>query len=184
MNRSVVRCATLGCCLASSAIAYAESNAAAVKADGRSRGLKGMRVATLKNVKSGLCLGIDHASTANGARLKQFRCDNSRNQSWRTQTGVQGIGLTFSNLKSNMCMGVDRGSKEPDANISQHYCEGALDEAWITAGGGDSVRVMNYNSRLCIGVDRASKARGAQVKQFHCDDKPNQKWVPIFTKVP
>jgi Ricin-type beta-trefoil lectin domain len=80
-------------------------------------------------------------------------------------------------------MGVDRSSREPDANIGQHYCEGAPDQTWITAGGGNSIRIMNYNSRLCIGVDRASTARGAQVKQFHCDDKPNQKWVPIFTEV-
>lgn len=184
MNRSVVRWATLVCCLVSSIVGYAESNAAPVKADGKSRALEGRRVATFKNVKSGLCLGVDHASTANGARVKQFRCDNSRNQRWRTQgPGAGGIGLTFANLKSNLCMGVDRSSKESAANIGQHYCEAALDQTWITAGGGDSLRIMNYNSRLCIGVDRASTAGGAQVKQFRCDDKPNQKWVPIFTEV-
>lgn len=35
------------------------------------------------NVKSGLCVGVDRASTANGAQLKQFQCDGRINQSWR-----------------------------------------------------------------------------------------------------
>ncbi|MFD7244658.1 RICIN domain-containing protein [Streptomyces massasporeus] len=36
----------------------------------------------LKNRKSGLCLGISGASTANGAQAAQFRCDGSANQGW------------------------------------------------------------------------------------------------------
>jgi hypothetical protein len=181
MNRFVIRSTTLACCLASSFVAYAESNA---EAEGKSRALKSVRVARFKNVKSGLCLGVDHASTAEGARLKQFRCDNSRNQSWRTGTEPDSPGVIFANLKSNLCMGVDRASTDPDAIIGQYYCEGRQPEQkWITAGGdGDAIRIMNYNSRLCIGVDRASTAGGAQLKQFKCDNRPNQKWVPIFTE--
>ncbi|MER6526387.1 RICIN domain-containing protein [Streptomyces sp. NPDC001508] len=36
----------------------------------------------LHNRKSGKCLGIDGASTANGATAAQFTCDGSANQGW------------------------------------------------------------------------------------------------------
>ncbi|WP_371579313.1 RICIN domain-containing protein [Streptomyces sp. NBC_01314] len=39
-------------------------------------------VCELKNRKSGLCLGISGASTANGAVSAQFACDGSTNQGW------------------------------------------------------------------------------------------------------
>ncbi len=35
------------------------------------------------NVKSGLCLGVDRASTSVGAYVMQFRCDGAVNQGWR-----------------------------------------------------------------------------------------------------
>ncbi|MGW0809113.1 RICIN domain-containing protein [Nonomuraea sp. NPDC002799] len=36
----------------------------------------------LKNRKSGLCLGISNASTADGAQAAQFACDGKPNQGW------------------------------------------------------------------------------------------------------
>jgi hypothetical protein len=36
----------------------------------------------MKNRKSGLCLGVTDASTANGAQAAQFPCDNLDNQGW------------------------------------------------------------------------------------------------------
>ncbi|MEV0643566.1 RICIN domain-containing protein [Streptomyces sp. NPDC050619] len=40
----------------------------------------------MKNRKSGLCLGISNASTANGAVAAQFGCDGSPNQGWQLIT--------------------------------------------------------------------------------------------------
>jgi hypothetical protein len=39
-----------------------------------------------RNANSNLCMGVDGASTANGAQIKQFACDTRQNQRWVVQS--------------------------------------------------------------------------------------------------
>ena len=136
---------------------------------------------SFKNIKSGRCIGVNHASTANGALLKQFNCDNAPNQRWRVQR--RGAEHTFINVKSGRCMGVDGASVRPGANIGQYSCGSAApNQAWVLLSDTpDLVRnLVNAKSKLCIGVDRGSTANGAQLKQFTCNlTAPNQEWRVI-----
>lgn len=179
MRHSILVSISLTCCLASGTVAHAEPAVEeALPAAATTRSLQAGVILTFKNIKSGRCLGVNHASTANGALLKQFRCDNAANQRWRVER--RGIQHTFINVKSGKCIGVDRASVRPGANLGQYSCgNGAPNQSWILISDTpDLVRnLRNVKSELCIGVDHASTANGAQLKQFACNlTAPNQEW--------
>ena len=146
------------------------------------------QIITFRNTKSDRCIGVDHASTENGALVKQFKCDGKPNQQWRVLDRD-----TLQNVKSGKCLGVDRASTQAGANIGQYNCErgnGINNQSWTLLGlQGSMVRALvnekstlaHNNQRFCIGVDHASNDNGAQLKQFPCDDvnihRPtNQAW--------
>ncbi|HKP64030.1 MAG TPA: RICIN domain-containing protein [Polyangiales bacterium] len=139
--------------------------------------LKAGNVAALKNVKSGRCIGVDGASTANGAFIKQFTCDGAANQGWTLQA-VTNNTFRLSNGKSHRCIGVDGGSHNAGANLRQFTCDSSANQQWLILSNANDVVFLNRGSDLCIGVDGASTANGAQLKQFECDERPNQRWVP------
>lgn len=140
-------------------------------------------VISFRNQKSGRCIGVDGASTANGALVKQFACDGSSNQRWiTTRSGVEHV---FENGKANgKCMGVDGASVSPGANIGQFNCGNfAPNQSWAMVDRDNDLRfnILNSKSGLCIGVDGASTANGAQLKQFACNfTAPNQDWEVIL----
>jgi len=183
MNHSTLLPSVL-CLLASGGIASAEPTAAeTAKTDEKtgelSQALQAFELASFQNVKSQRCIGVDGASTANGALLKQFSCDSSSNQNWHIQRS--GIEHTMINQKSNRCMGVSGASKTAGANLGQFGCDGSANQAWVLeALGGTTAnpiaRFINVNSNMCLGVDGASTANGAQLKQFPCDGSVNQQW--------
>jgi hypothetical protein len=178
MNRPIVLWASVACCLAAGGAAVGEP----LPPTGQ--------IITFRNEKSNRCIGVDHASKANGALVKQFNCDGSPNQKWRV------VGRTsLQNVKSGKCMGVDHGSTAPGANIGQYNCDRDTDrnltnQSWELLGlEGSMVRELvnekstlsHGNRRFCIGVDHGSTANGAQLKQFPCDNislnRPsNQAW--------
>jgi hypothetical protein len=135
-----------------------------------------------QNDKSGRCIGVDGASTANGALVKQFGCaPGSPNQTW---TATSGNPTTLVDVKSSKCMGVDGASVNPGANIGQFNCGNrAPNQLWsIINQGGPDWHIKNSKSGLCIGVDGASTANGAQLKQFACNEQaPNQNWA-VFVR--
>lgn len=128
---------------------------------------------TIKNAKSKRCIGVDRASTANGAHIKQFNCDeNAPNQQWTKNQLTPGDRFfTLRNKKSRKCMGVDQASTRPGANLRQFECDDKGNQRWKLHDGG----IQNFDE-LCIGVDGGSVENGAQLKQFPCDGKPNQQW--------
>jgi Trypsin/Ricin-type beta-trefoil lectin domain len=78
----------------------------------------------LINGKSGMCLGVDGASTADGALIMQFPCASPspvNNQAWQF---VNSTGSYFQvrNGKSGKCMGVSGGSLDHGAILAQFSC--------------------------------------------------------------
>jgi hypothetical protein len=184
MSRSILWASVLYC-LASCPAAYGESDtdkSKSVEVDKLSQALKAFETSSFQNIKSDRCIGVDGASTANGALLKQFSCDRAPNQSWRLLR--TGLTYNFIDVKSNKCMGVDHASVNSGANLGQYTCGaggGAPNQTWILEAVGGTTQnpvvvIHNVKSRGCIGVDRASKANGAQLKQFRCDGAVNQQW--------
>jgi V8-like Glu-specific endopeptidase len=78
------------------------------------------------NGKSGKCIGVDGASTANGARIAQYDCGSTTttgNQAWELEP--QGEQFRLVNGKSGKCMTIDGASTAPDARLEQQPCNGA-----------------------------------------------------------
>ncbi len=143
------------------------------------------------NGKSNLCIGVDGASTAEGASTGQYYCDGRHdlldNQFWTLQA-VDNPGegqfeyFRIVNGKSGRCLSVKDGSIDVGARVVQSACgtnPNALDhQAWrfhqLNAGG---YRLLNARSQRCLGVDHASMARDAQLFQFLCDGSLNQDWL-------
>jgi hypothetical protein len=176
MNRRTLVWAGLACGLGLGTVAYAEP----LPPVGQ--------VITFRNTKSDRCIGVDHASTKNGALVKQFTCDGSLNQKWRVIDRD-----TLQNVKSGKCLGVDGASTRPGANIGQYNCERHHDinnQSWSLLGlQGSMVRALvnekttlaHNNRRFCIGVDHGRTDNGAPLKQFPCDNinihvPTNQAW--------
>ena len=183
MKVSIIRWAFLSCSLMSCALDNEESDTGgAGEVAEQSQALAAGTVVTFKNFKSGLCMGVDHASTANGALVKQFGCDNTSNQRWSVQSS-SNLNV-FTNGKSGLCMGVDGASVSAGANIGQFNCGNfAPNQSWVVFQGSSSIQfnLINNKSGLCIGVDGGSTASGAQLKQFSCNfAAPNQNWGIIF----
>jgi hypothetical protein len=180
MHHSILLCASLACCLPSCTADDGSSDTDdSVEVGDLSPAPLDAFLIKIKNAKSGRCIGVDGASTANGALIKQFTCAGStvpNNQIWDQQS-IPGWGgfYRFRNSKSGLCMGVDGASVSSGANIGQFNCSGTSppnNQIWLT----NSVKLVNSKSGLCLGVNGASTANGAQLKQFACDGSLNQQW--------
>jgi hypothetical protein len=184
MHDSILLCASLACCLASCTAADDDGFDAdnSVELGAQSPAVLNSFI-KFRNVKSGLCIGVDGGSTANGALLKQFACAGTsipNNQIWLMDTLDINAGLhRFKNSKSNLCLGVVNASINAGANIAQFGCSGTSppnNQLWTDIFmGGEGFR--NSKSGKCLGVDGASTAAGAQIKQFPCDGTLNQQWT-------
>jgi hypothetical protein len=53
---------------------------------------------------------VDFASTKVGAKIIQFKCDDSRNQAW-TLLGEGSPLVKISNAKSRLCLGVNSAER-------------------------------------------------------------------------
>ena len=77
------------------------------------------------NTRSGLCLGVDGASTADGARVSQFNCDPtptaSENQAWRFVFSTVDQ-YQIRNGKSGKCIGINGASTANGAFATQQTC--------------------------------------------------------------
>jgi hypothetical protein len=142
------------------------------------------------NGKSGKCIGINGASTANGAQSAQFFCDSRNqpndNQSWQLRDVGNGR-FNFVNRHSGLCLGVDGASIDNGALLQQFNCAAPdpnNNQAWrFVRTSGDYFQVVNAKSNRCIGVDGGSTANGAVLAQFTCSSLGsinNQSW--IFTR--
>lgn len=140
-----------------------------------------------RNENSKRCIGVDRASTAAGAHVKQFDCDCTANQQWKLDTDHVVIAnhRALINGKSHLCIGVDAASTSAGADLMQFGCDQAANQQWTyeemgqNSVGETKIRFKNGKSKLCMGVDGGSTANGAQIKQFACDTRPNQQWVVL-----
>lgn len=83
----------------------------------------------VKNTRSNLCLGVDGASTADGARIAQYGCDptptTTENQAWRFAFAGTVAGTNYyqiRNGKSGKCIGIESGSTANAARAFQFGC--------------------------------------------------------------
>ena len=131
-----------------------------------------------QNLNSNRCIGVDRASIANLAAIKQFTCQDAGNQRWQTVTLPNPEHINLRNVGSGKCLGVDGASTAEGARLLQFDCVGALNQAWIRRGNDRLAQFQNVKSDLCIGVADESTANSAQLVQVQCTGD-HQWWRPL-----
>ena len=212
MKRSILVCTALSCGLALSAVAHGDAGSVKLATAKRGNGQPGAgalvnmhngEIITLKNAKSGLCIGVENGHTNNGALLYQGACNGAPDQNWQIWAASSSINggqhlqsgdlLYLENVKNGKrCMGVDQAKVTPGANIGLydcHFSKGVSNQKWLvkpiwrglSLTGFANIKNMKssrahpQSEGYCVGVDWAKSTR-AQLKQFPCDHKTNQAW--------
>lgn len=131
----------------------------------------------LVNYNSGRYLQPRRHSTANAARVVQWRYTRSKFQRWKPV--LDGKYTSFENLGSHKNLGINRASGDAGANAIQAKPAGDWNQDWLMDPRpypGESFALVNRKSGLCLGISNASIAIGGQAAQFRCDRRANQRW--------
>ena len=132
--------------------------------------------------KSGKCIDVPAASTANGALLQQWTC--TAGAAWQ-QFKLTAVGANYQlvNVNSGKCIDVPDWSTASGVQLQQYGCVSSQNnQLWtLTASGTNTFQISNVNSGLCISDKDASTASGAAVIQETCTANTNKQWA--FTAV-
>ncbi|MER6583590.1 beta-L-arabinofuranosidase domain-containing protein [Nonomuraea sp. NPDC001023] len=129
----------------------------------------------LVNAASGLVLGIQDMSTADGAPALQWTDNGTADHDWIPI--VDGAALRFRNGNSGKVLGVENMSTADNAPVLQWGDTGTADHRWTIIDVGDgSVKIRNVNSSKLLAVQNGSTANGARVVQGADDGSPDNQW--------
>ncbi|MGA2352023.1 MAG: RICIN domain-containing protein [Terracidiphilus sp.] len=131
----------------------------------------------IKNVNSGLVLGISGASQTAGANLVQWADNGTADHLWHFMpigTNVYNI----ENMNSHQVIGVSGASKSDGAQIVQWADSGTTDHNWqvIKASDGNYL-IKNVNSGLYLEVENAGTSDTATIDQWASTGCTCQEWT-------
>jgi hypothetical protein len=138
-----------------------------------------------------LCIDVEEASTAAGARVQAYPCgDSKRSQEWDVKPlSLDLFGqVTIMNANSQMCMTVLSGPNNPDSAPGQLIVqEPCADDAsqqnqlWTIStapGGEEGVRVISVASSQCLDLPYGAVASIFFMQQYTCTaNDPAQGWT-------
>jgi pectate lyase len=132
--------------------------------------------------KSGKCVDVPSASTANSVLLQQWGC--TANSAWQQfKLVAAGSNFLIQNVNSGKCVDVPSGSATSGQRLQQYTCAGSqTNQQWkVAASGTDTFQIINVGNGLCISDQGASTANGAAIIQETCTANSNKQWA--FTPV-
>ncbi|GAA1586325.1 pectinesterase family protein [Actinoplanes couchii] len=126
----------------------------------------------LKVTKSGMCLDVPGASTADGALLQQWGCTS--NSTWQQFSLVtSGSGYQIRNVNSGKCVDARSGGQ-----LQQYTCAAQTSQQWtLTASGSNTYQVINTGTGLCMSDKDASTASGGAIITETCTANTNKQWA-------
>ncbi|GAA0454128.1 hypothetical protein Aca07nite_66760 [Actinoplanes capillaceus] len=136
----------------------------------------------LKVTRSGMCLDVPGASTANGALLQQWGC--TVNSTWQQFTLVaSGSNYLVKNVNSGKCVDVPGWSTASGTQLQQYTCVSSqANQQWrLVASGSNTYQVVNVNSGLCMSDKDASTSSGGAIIQETCTANTNKQWGFVTT---
>ncbi|MEW9556554.1 RICIN domain-containing protein, partial [Nonomuraea sp. NPDC050783] len=129
----------------------------------------------LVNAASGLVLGIQDMSTADGGPALLWTDNGTADHDWVPV--VDGNALRLRNVNSGKVLGVENMSTADNARVLQWSDNGTADHRWTVTDTGDgSVKLRNVNSSKLLGVQNGSTANGAAVVQDSDNGSPDNLW--------
>jgi pectin methylesterase-like acyl-CoA thioesterase len=132
--------------------------------------------------KSGKCIDVPSASTANSALLQQWGC--TANSAWQQfKLVASGSNFLIQNVNSGKCIDVPSASTTSGQQLQQYTCVGSqANQQWrVAASGTDTFQIINVGNGLCVSDQGASTANGAAIIQETCTANSNKQWS--FTPV-
>ncbi|MFD7711762.1 RICIN domain-containing protein [Streptomyces sp. NPDC059786] len=129
--------------------------------------------------KSGMCIDVPGAATADGTPLQQWGCTSNSNWQQFRLTSPSSGRYQLVNVNSGKCVGVPGSSTTSGTQLQQTTCSSSsTGQLWtLTASGTDTFQIVNVNSGLCISDKAASTASGNPVIQETCTANSNKQWA-------
>ncbi|MDG4810021.1 glycoside hydrolase family 127 protein [Micromonospora sp. WMMD1120] len=129
----------------------------------------------LVNAGTGLVLGIQNMSTADGGLAVQWGDTGTADHNWVLVT--DGNAVRFRNVNSNKVLGVENMSTADNARVLQWADNGTADHRWILVDNGDGTyKIRNVNSNKLLGILNGSTAYGAQAVQDSDNGSADNRW--------
>ncbi|MCC9710891.1 glycoside hydrolase family 127 protein [Streptomyces sp. MNU76] len=129
----------------------------------------------LVNAASGLLLGIQNMSTADGGRALQWSDNGTADHDWYMIT--DGSAVRFRNAHSGKVLGVLNMSTADGATVLQWSDNGTADHRWTLLDQGDGTyKIRNANSGKLLAVAGNSTAVGAFAVQDADDGTADNRW--------
>ncbi|MDW8804303.1 glycoside hydrolase family 127 protein [Streptomyces scabiei] len=129
----------------------------------------------LANVGSGLVLGIQNMSTADGGRALQWNDSGTADHDWQMIT--DGSAVRLRNAHSGKVLGVQDMSTADNATVLQWSDTGTADHRWTLLDQGDGTyKIRNANSGKLLAIANNSTAVGAFAVQAPDDGTADNRW--------
>jgi DUF1680 family protein len=129
----------------------------------------------LVNVGTGLVLGVQNMSTADGGLAVQWGDSGTADHNWVV---IQdGSAVRFRNANSGKVLGVENMSTADNARVLQWADNGTADHRWTLVSNGDGTyKIRNVNSGKLLGISNGSTAWGAQAVQDSDNGSSDNRW--------
>ncbi|MER7195517.1 beta-L-arabinofuranosidase domain-containing protein [Streptomyces flaveolus] len=138
----------------------------------RTRALSSVRLA---NAASGLVLGIQDMSTADGGRALQWSDSGTADHDW--EMIPDGDAFRFRNVHSGKVLGVLNMSTADGASVLQWADNGTSDHRWTLLDQGDGTyKIRNTHSGKLLAIADGSTAVGAFAVQDADDGTVDNRW--------
>ncbi|MFF5965296.1 beta-L-arabinofuranosidase domain-containing protein [Streptomyces collinus] len=129
----------------------------------------------LANVGSGLVLGIQDMSTADGGRALQWNDSGTADHNWQMIT--DGNAVRLRNAHSGKVLGVQDMSTADNASVLQWSDNGTADHRWTLLAQGDGTyKIRNAHSGKLLAIASNSTAVGAFAVQDSDSDAAGNRW--------
>ncbi|WP_433796757.1 beta-L-arabinofuranosidase domain-containing protein [Actinoplanes sp. CA-252034] len=129
----------------------------------------------LMNVGTGLVLGVQNMSTADGGLAVVWGDTGTADHRWVRIT--DGSAVRFRNVNSGKVLGVENMSTADNAKVLQWGDTGTADHRWTLVANSDgSHRIRNVNSGKVLAVLNASSTWGTQVVQESDNGSADNNW--------
>ncbi|MBU2665006.1 glycoside hydrolase family 127 protein [Actinoplanes bogorensis] len=129
----------------------------------------------LVNGASGLVLGVQDMSTADGGLALQWGDTGTLDHHW--EIVPDGTAVKLRNVNSAKVLGVENMSTADNARVLQWSDSGTADHRWTIIDAGDgSHRIRNANSGKLLGILNGSTAQGAQAVQDPDNGSADNLW--------
>ena len=129
----------------------------------------------LANAASGLVLGVQNMSTADGGLAVQWSDSGTADHDW--ELVVDGTAVRLRNVNSGKVLGVTNMSTADNAAVLQWTDNGTADHRWTVVDNGDGThKLRNANSGKVLGIAGNSTANGASAVQAADDGSTDNLW--------